>query len=589
MKRNYILLLIILMNFGMIKAQDNPLLGEFKTPHQAPPFDQIKSEHFMPAFNVSIEKGEAEIKAIIENSEKPTFENTIVALDRAGKLIGRTAGIFFNLLSAETNDDLQEIAQEVSPLLTKFQNDITLNPALFEKVKTVYNQKEKLKLNAEQQTLLENTYVGFVRQGANLTDQQKEKFREISTELSQLSLKFGENVLKETNAYEMHITDKSKLSGLPDSELEAAAGKAKAKEKEGWVFDITMPSFSPFMKYADNRDLRKELYMAYMNKSFKGDEFDNQENVKRIVELRLEQANLLGYKNYADYVLEQRMAMNPEGVYHLLDNLYEASFHKAQQEKEELEAFAKKSGFAEEIMPWDWSYYSEKLKVEKFDLNDEMLKPYFELNKVVDGVFGLATELYGITFKPNPDIPVYNEEVTAYEVFDADGKFLSVFYTDFHPRPGKRGGAWMNDFKNQWKENGVDSRPHVTIVMNFTRPTETKPALLTFYEVETFMHEFGHSLHGMLANSTYSSLSGTNVYGDFVELPSQIMENWATEKEFLDRFAVHYKTGEKFRPNWYKKLLIRKITLPVIYPFVNLVLLTSTWPGTHLNYPLMEM
>lgn len=539
----------------MIKAQDNPLLGEFTTPHQAPPFDQIKSEHFMPAFNVSIEKGEAEIKAIIENSENPTFENTIVALDRAGKLIGRTAGIFFNLLSAETTDDLQQIAQEVSPLLTKFQNDITLNPTLFEKVKTVYSQKEKLKLTAEQQTLLENTYVGFVRQGANLNNGQKEKFREISTGLSQLSLKFGENVLKETNSYEMHITDKSKLSGLPESDLEAAAGKAKSKEKEGWVFDITMPSFSPFMKYADNRDLRKELYLAYMNKSFKGDEFDNQENVKRIVELRLEQANLLGFKNYADYVLEQRMAMNPDGVYNLLDNLYEASYHKAKQEKEELEAFAKKSGFNEEIMPWDWSYYSEKLKVEKFDLNDEMLKPYFELNKVVDGVFGLATDLFGITFKPNPEIPVYNNEVTAYEVFDADGKFLSVFYTDFHPRPGKRGGAWMNDFKNQWKENGVDSRPHVTIVMNFTRPTETKPALLTFYEVETFMHEFGHSLHGMLANSTYSSLSGTNVYGDFVELPSQIMENWATEKEFLDRFAVHYKTGEKIPAELVQKIV----------------------------------
>ncbi len=410
-------------------------------------------------------------------------------------------------------------------------------------------------LNVEQQTLLENSYVGFVRQGANLTEEQKNKFREISTELSQLTLTFGENVLKETNNYELHITDKSKLAGLPEGVLEAAAVKAKSKEKEGWIFDITMPSYLPFMKYADNRELRKELYLAYGSKSFKGDEFDNQKNVKRITELRLKQAILLGYKTYADYVLERQMAMNTAGVYRLLDDLYEASFNVAKQEKAEIQEFAKRNNFEGEIMPWDWSYYSEKLKVEKFDLNDEMLKPYFELSKVVDGVFGLATSLYGIEFKPNKSIPVYNNEVTAYEVFDADGTFLSVFYTDFHPRPSKRGGAWMNDFKSQWKENGVDSRPHVTIVMNFTRPTETKPALLTFSEVETFLHEFGHSLHGMLANSTYSSLSGTSVYRDFVELPSQIMENWAVEKEFLDRFAVHYKTGEKIPANLVQKIV----------------------------------
>ncbi|MBC8285405.1 MAG: M3 family metallopeptidase, partial [Nitrospinae bacterium] len=520
-----------------------------------PRLDKIENEHFLPAFKSSIEKGEAEIKVIIENQEKPTFENTILALENTGRLLSRTAGIFFNLLSSETNDDLQKIAQEVSPLLTKFQNDVTLNPVLFEKVKAVYNQKDKLGLTVEQQTLLENNYVGFVRQGANLNEEQKDKFREISTELSQLSLKFGENVLKETNSYEMHITNKSELAGLPESALEAAAGKAKSKEKEGWIFDISMPSFVPFMKYVDNRDLRKELYMAYMNKSFKGNEFDNQVNVKRIAELRLKQANLLGYKNYGDYVLERSMAMNPAGVYKLLDDLYEASFNVAKKEKAELEAFAKRSGFSDEIMPWDWSYYSDKLKVEKFDLNDEMLKPYFELSNVVMGVFGLATDLYGVTFKPNSTIPVYNEEVTAYEVFDNDGKFLSVFYTDFHPRESKRGGAWMNDFKSQWKLNGFDSRPHVTIVMNFTRPTETKPALLTFDEVETFMHEFGHALHGMLANSTYSSLSGTSVFRDFVELPSQIMENWAVEKEFLDKFAVHYKTGEKIPADLVQKII----------------------------------
>ena len=555
MKRIHILLLIVLMNLGMANAQNNPLLGDFKSPHDAAPFDKIENEHFLPAFKKSIKDGEAEVKSIIESTDKPTFENTIVEMEKAGKLLSRTAGIFFNLLSSETNEELQKIAQKVSPMLTKFQNDITLNPVLFEKIKVVYKQKDQLNLSVEQQTLLENTYVGFVRQGANLTEEQKNKFREISTEMSKLTLTFGENVLKETNAYELQITDKSKLAGLPEGVLEAAAGKAKSKEKEGWVFDISMPSYLPFMKYADNRELRKELYLAYGSKSFKGNKLDNQKNVKRIAELRLAQANLLGYKNYADYVLERQMAMNPAGVYKLLDDLYEASFNVAKHEKAELQKFATKSGFNGEIMPWDWGYYSEKLKVEKFDLNDEMLKPYFELSNVVDGVFGLATELYGITFKANSNIPVYNKEVTGYEVFDADGKFLSVFYTDFHPRKGKQGGAWMNDFKSQWKENGVDSRPHVTIVMNFTRPTETKPALLTFSEVETFLHEFGHALHGMLANSTYSSWSGTSVYRDFVELPSQIMENWAVEKDFLDHFAVHYKTGEKIPAELVKKIV----------------------------------
>jgi peptidyl-dipeptidase Dcp len=528
----------------MVNAQINPLLEEFKTPHETAPFPEIKNEHFLPAFREAIKTGETEVNAVADNKAEPTFENTIEALDRAGKLLSRTAGIFFNLVSAETSDELQQIAQEVSPLITKFQNDITLNPVLFERIKTVYNHKNILSLNAEQQTLLENTYLNFVRKGANLSNVDKDKFREISAELSKLSLQFSENVRKETNNYEMHITDKTKLSGLPNGALEAAAAKAKSKNKEGWIFDITMPSYTPFMKYADNRELRKELYLAYMSKSFKGNEFDNRENIRTIVNLRLEMAKLLGYKNYADYALERRMAINPQGVYKLLEDLFDASFSVAQKEKEEIKAYAERSGFRGEIMPWDWTWYSEKLKEEKFDLNDEMLKPYFELNKVVDGVFGLATDLYGITFKPNKKIPVYNEEVVPYEVYDADGSFLAVLYTDFHPRPGKQGGAWMNDFKGQWKENGINSRPHITIVMNFTRPTETKPALLTFNEVETFMHEFGHALHGILANSTYSSLSGANVYRDFVELPSQIMENWAVEKEFLDRFATHYKTGE---------------------------------------------
>ncbi|MFW6290619.1 MAG: M3 family metallopeptidase [Mariniphaga sp.] len=543
MKKSSLLILLSILSV-MANAQINPLLGEFNTPHETAPFDRIENEHFLPAFTEAIKKGEAEVQAVIENTEPPTFENTIVALERSGRLLNRTAGIFFNLTSAETSDELQQLAQQVSPMLTKFQNDITLNPVLFGRIKKVYQNKDNLNLSPEDSTLLENTYIDFVRKGANLSDADKEKFRKISTELSKLNLKFGENVLKETNRYELHITDREQLAGLPESVLEAASAKAKEKDKQGWVFDLTMPSYLPFMKYADNRELRKKLYLAYMSKSYKGDELDNQDNIAKMVNLRLEMANLLNYDSYADYVLERRMAMNSEGVYKLLDDLYEASYTMALKEKQEVLDYARKTGFNDELMPWDWAYYSEKLKEEKFDLNDEMLKPYFELSNVIDGVFGLATELFGITFKPNKEIQVYNEEVIPYEVYDKDGSFLSVLYADFHPRSGKQGGAWMNEFKGQWKQDGKNSRPHITIVMNFTRPTETKPALLTFNEMETFLHEFGHALHGMLANSTYSSLSGTSVYRDFVELPSQIMENWAVEKEFLARFAKHYQTGE---------------------------------------------
>src|SRR6056297_726999 len=516
----------------MNEITNNPLLQEFRTPHETAPFAEIKNEHFLPAFQEAIKNGEEEVKGIVEKTEAPTFENTVEALERTGRLLNRIAGVFFNVLHAETNDELQKLAQEVSPLLTKFENDITLNPELFARIKAVYNQKDKLDLTVEQQTLLEETYLNFERKGANLQEDNKEQFRKISTELAQLTLKFGENVLKETNKYEKHITDKSRLSGLPESLLEAAAAKAKSKDKEGWMFDITMPVYQPFMKYADDRELRKELFMAYMSKSFKGDELDNRANIKKIVNLRLELARLLGYNNYADYVLERKMAQNTDGVYNLLNELFDAAMGVAKKEKEEVVIFAHELGFNDEMMPWDWSYYSEKLKIKKFELDDEKRKPYFELSRVIDGVFGLATSLYGITFKPNKKIPVYHDEVVPYEVYDEDGKFLAVLYTDFHPRPGKQGGAWMNDFKGQWKENGKDSRPHIAIVMNFTRPTETKPALLTFREVETFMHEFGHALHGILANATYSGLSGTNVYHDFVELPSQIMENWAVEKEF---------------------------------------------------------
>ena len=546
--------MLLFMNTEILLAQNNPLLQPFTAPHETAPFHLIQNEHFLPALKTAMEQGRAEIDAITDNPQAPSFENTIEVLDRSGRLLNRVAGVFFNLLGSETNDQLQQIAQEVSPLLTQYRNDITLNAALFKRVKSVYDNRGKLKLTPEQKMLLEEIYTQFVRQGANLSDEQKAKFREISTELSMLSLKFGDNVLKETNQYEKLITDKNLLAGIPESLLEAAAAKAKSRNKEGWMFDISAPVYMAFMKSADNRPLRKELYFAYNSKSFKGDESDNQETVKRITELRLQLANLLGYKTYADYVLERTMAANAPQVYKLLNELYNASAPVAQKEKEEVLTFARTLGFQEELMPWDWSYYAEKLKEKKFDLNDEMLKPYFELNRVIDGVFGLATELYGITFQLNKTIPVYHPDVLPYEVFDRDGKFLSVLYADFHPRAGKRGGAWMNDFKAQWKENGTDSRPHITIVMNFTQPTETKPALLTFYEMETFLHEFGHALHGILANSTYSTLSGTSVYRDFVELPSQIMENWAVEKAFLDRFAVHYQTGEKIPAELVKKI-----------------------------------
>ncbi len=540
-------LIVAVSLLSVITNAQNPLLQKFDTSHETAPFHKIKAEHFLPAFEEAIKQGEAEVKSVTDNPVAPTFENTIEQLERSGKLLDRIARIFFNLLSAETNDEMQQLAQEVSPMITKYQNDITLNPILFKRIKTVYDKRDNLNLTPEQHTLLEHTYIDFVRQGANLSEADKERFREIRTELSKLTLKFGENVLKETNRYELHISDKSELAGLPESALEAAAQKAKSKDKEGWVFDLTLPSALPFMKNADNRDLRKELALAYESKSFKGDELDNQDNIVKIVNLRLEMARLLGYETYADYVLERRMAMNPEGVYKLLDDLYEASFKIAQKDKEEVQKFAEKAGFSEEIMPWDWFYYSEKLKEEKYGINDEILKPYFELNNVIDGVFGLATELFGITFNENRKIPVYNDEVIPYEVYDNDGSFLAVLFADFHPRPGKRGGARMSSFKGQWKEDDRNSRPHVNIVMNFTRPTETRPALLTFNEMKVFMHEFGHALHGILANSTYPSLSGLRVYRDFVELPSQLLENWAVEKDFLDRFARHYET-EAFIP-----------------------------------------
>ena len=524
----------------------NPFLTEWNTPHQTPPFNLFSNNDYLPAVKEGIIAGKKDVQAIIDNNETPTFENTVEALENAGTTLNKVTGVFFNLLSAETNDTLQDIAKDISPLLTEFHNDINLNENLFAKVKAVYDQRDSLQLTAEQKMLLEEQYLGFVRSGANLSGDAKARYREVSKELSKLTLQFGDNVLKETNNYELILTDKADLAGLTDGAIETAAMKAKAKEVEGWIFDLSFPSYVAFMKYADNRERRKELYMAYNTKACKGDEFDNKEIVKHIVNLRLEKAQLLGYTNYASYVLENRMAETPENVYNLLEQLFDASHKAALKEKAELEAHAKEIGDnIGELMPWDLSYYSEKLKTAKYDINDEMTRPYFELNKVIDGVFGLATELFGISFKENRDIPVYHQEVIPYEVYDENGKFISVFYTDFHPRDSKRGGAWMTEFRGQKFVNGVDNRPHVSIVMNFTRPTETKPALLSFGEVETFLHEFGHALHGMLTKCHYESLSGTNVYRDFVELPSQILENWGAEKAFLDQFAAHYKTGEK--------------------------------------------
>jgi len=554
MKTKKIILFMTAVTFAAMVNGANPLLEHYNTPHNTIPFNLIKNEHFMPAFKEAMKVHNEEIAAIINNPKAPDFNNTIVALEEAGRLLSKVSSPFYNLLSSETNDELQKIAEEVSPLLTEHSNAISLNEKLFERVKAVYATKDKLKLTPEQKMLLNNTYDGFVRRGANLSEEKKEKYRELSKELSMLTLKYGQNVLKETNAWSLLITDKSLLAGLPADVLDMLALNAKNAKKEGWLLNLKATTYVPVMKYAQNRDLRRELYMAYTTRNMKGGEYDNREILRKIADVRLQIANLMGYKSHADFVLEKRMAENKENVYNLLDKLLAAYKPVAEKEYTEVQKYADSNGAYFKVMPWDWSYYSDKLKDEKYELNDEILKPYFELENVKKGVFGLATKLYGIRFVKNPSIPVYHPEVDAYDVLDEKGKFVAVLYTDFHPRDGKRAGAWMNEFKGQWMEGKKDSRPHITIVMNFTRPTETKPALLTFDEFTTFLHEFGHALHGMLTKCTYESLSGTSVYRDFVELPSQIMENWAVEKEFLDGFAVHYQTGEKIPAELIKKI-----------------------------------
>ncbi|KAB2869715.1 MAG: M3 family metallopeptidase [Bacteroidales bacterium] len=537
------------------KQNENPLLAEFSTPFQTPPFDKIKHEHYVPAIDSAIAEAKGEIDRIINNSEEPTFENTIAALDASGRRLSMVSNILFNLNGAETDTVLQRIVREVSPKLTDFSNDVSLNPQLFERIKTVWNMRDSLNLTVEQKTLLDNSYKGFVRSGANLNDEDKEKFRAISKELADLSLQFSENLLAETNAYTLRIKDEKDLAGLPQSLIDAAALTAKDKGIEGWAFTLDYPMYGPFMKYAENRELRKELYTAYANRCFKGNEFDNQEIAKKIANLRLQRANILGFSNYANFVLEERMAKSSDNVNKFLQHLVDASIPATKLEVEELKKFAAEQGFKGSIERWDWSFYTEKLKMSKYSYNEEDVKPYFQLEKVIDGVFMLTNKLYGLTYKPNANIPVYHADVKAYEVYDESGKLISILYLDFFPRAGKSGGAWMTSFRSQYKEAGVDVRPFVSIVTNFTKPTEKDPSLLTFDEFTTFLHEFGHALHGMLTECTYSSVSGTSVYRDFVELPSQILENWATQKEYLDLFAVHYKTGEKMPQELIQKII----------------------------------
>ncbi|OOV18277.1 M3 family metallopeptidase [Flavobacterium sp. LM4] len=520
------------------------LLSKFITKHNTAPFSQIKIEDYFPAFQEGIALAKAEIDAIVNNPEAPTFENTILAMEYSGEILDRLSSIFFNLNSAETNEEMQKIAQEVSPLLAEFGNDITLNAELFAKIKAVYNQKESLNLNPEQTTLLDKKYKSFSRNGANLAEDKKDRLREIDKELSKLSLQFGENVLAETNAFELHLTNESDLAGLPEGTIEAARLLAKSQEKEGWIFTLDHPSYIPFLTYADNRELRKKMAIAFGARSFQNNEFDNQENVLRIAKLRFERANLLGYKTHAHFVLEERMAQSPDKVFTFLNDLLAKAKPAAQKEFSELTSFAKELDGIEQLEKWDGAYYSEKLKQQLFNLDDEKLKPYFQLEKVLEGAFTVANKLFGLTFTEVFDIDKYHEEVSTYEVRDAENNLISIFYADFFPRKGKRNGAWMTSFKSQYVKDGVNERPHISNVCNFTKPTETKPSLLTFNEVTTLFHEFGHGLHGMLANTTYPSLSGTSVYWDFVELPSQIMENWCYEPEALALFANHYETGE---------------------------------------------
>ncbi len=523
--------------------RSNPLLAEWDTPYQTPPFSQIKVEHFEPAVDAAIACSRAEIEAIVNNPEKPTFGNTIVAMERSGELLNRVAGVFYNLMGTDATPEMQEVAQRIQPKMTELSNDISLNPALFARVKAVY-EHPGFGLSKVDKKLLEDTYKGFSRSGAALSDEDKELYRQYSGELAALTLQFGQNALKATNAYTLNITDPKQIEELPDFVKEGLAAEAKARGEKGWTVTLQAPSYIPFLTYSSNRALKEQLWKA-SNARALGGEFDNSEVIKGIVNTRLKIANLLGYKTYADYVLEERMAENTETVNGFLGELLTATKEYADQDYRTISEYAASKGFEGELMPWDWAYYTEQYKDEKYALSDELVKPYFKLENVKKGVFLLANKLYGLNFTETKEIEGYHEETTVYEVTDKDGRHMAILYLDFHPRATKRAGAWMTDFRGSKIVDGVETRPLVSLVMNFSKPTETKPALLTFDEVTTFLHEFGHGLHGMLAEGEYGSMTGTSVYRDFVELPSQIMENWATEQEFLDLWAEHFETGEK--------------------------------------------
>ena len=538
-------------------TMNNPLLVPSDAPHGAPAFDKIKTEHYKPAFLQAIKEGKAEVEAIVNNPEAPTFANTIEALTYAGESMTRVSNIFFNLNEACTNDEMQNLAEEISPLLTEFSMSIMLNPKLFERVKAVYDSRESLDLTPEQAKLLEESYKQFARSGANLSDEDKEVYAKLQEELSVATLQFGKNVLSATNAYTLHITDEADLAGLPQYVRDMGAEEAAARSLEGWVYTLNYPSFSPFLRYSENRELRRQIWTAYNTKCV-GGEFDNLENINKILDLRLKSANLLGYKTYAEYAIEDRMAKTPEKVLSFLDDLRTKSYPSALRDVADIQKYAARNGFKEKLMPWDFSYWSEKYRDEKYAINEELLKPYFELSSVQAAIFDLANRLYGLQFTENPEIPVYHPDVKAFDVTDENGRFMAVLYIDYFPRESKRGGAWMTSFREQGFVNGEEQRPFVSLVTNFTKPTATEPSLLTFDEFTTILHEFGHGLHGMLAEGTYPSLTGTNVARDFVELPSQIMENWAYEPEYLKTFAKHYKTGEVIPQELIDKIVASK-------------------------------
>ena len=537
---------------------ENPLLTESTAPFGAPEFDKIKTEHYLPAFEAAIAEAKAEVDAIVANTEEPTFENTIEAMEYSGKTLNTVAGIFYNLMEANTDDQMQAVAEQIAPMMTEFSMYVSLNQDLFQRVKAVYEKRNELGLAQDQMKLLEDNYKSFVRGGANLSDEDKALYSKWSEELSLATLAFGKNVLAATNAYTLNITDSTQLAGLPEYVKTMGAETAAEKGLEGWAFTLDYPSFGPFMKYSTVRDLRKDMWLAYNTRATEG-ENDNSEIVKNIIDLRIKIANILGYETYADYALEERMAKNRQTVNEFVKNLLEPSMKYAKKDVADVLAYAKKNGFeGKELMPWDFSFWSERYQEAEYSLNAEELKPYFQLESCIDAVFGLATRLYGITFNELDNVPVYHKDVKVYEVLDADGSHLALFYADFFPRASKRGGAWMTEFRGQKIENGVEYRPFISIVCNFTKPTADAPSLITHDELTTFLHEFGHALHGIMAQGRYPSLTGTNVSRDFVELPSQIMENWAFEPEYLNSFAKHYQTGEPIPADLIEKIVAAK-------------------------------